>query len=192
MSQPRLLYWLWVSQSVSNSYSLSANESSRTSNFNVFCFEAARDRTTNLPHARADRSTTTLPGHRQDTSKARWSVLALACSVWKLSQVMPENPQQPRWGICRWGICRPLQSRDPGIYIQGPGVWEKDYLHLLLGALWALGITKKSFTPLLPTSTLLLLWVRACWYLNVKRLSPIIAQCLWQSYLFGYSLSSLL
>ncbi len=36
MSQPRPLFWLWSGQTVSNSFVLSAKQSSRTSNFNVF------------------------------------------------------------------------------------------------------------------------------------------------------------
>ncbi len=47
-SQPRPLSWLWTGQSVSNSFLLSANkdakQSSRTSNFNVFLFDATGDR----------------------------------------------------------------------------------------------------------------------------------------------------
>ncbi len=50
MSQPRPLFWLRAGQTVSNSFVLSAKQSSRTSNLNVF--DAAGDRTTNLPHAR--------------------------------------------------------------------------------------------------------------------------------------------
>ncbi len=37
MSQPRPLFWLRAGQTVSNSFVLSAKQSSRTSNFNVFC-----------------------------------------------------------------------------------------------------------------------------------------------------------
>ncbi len=37
MFQPRPLFWLRAGQTVSNSFGLSAKQSSRTSNFNVFC-----------------------------------------------------------------------------------------------------------------------------------------------------------
>ncbi len=37
MSQPRPLFWLRATQTVSNSFVLSAKQSSRTSNLNVFC-----------------------------------------------------------------------------------------------------------------------------------------------------------
>ncbi len=41
MSQSRPLFWLRAGQTISNSFVLSAKQSSRTSNFNVFCLTRA-------------------------------------------------------------------------------------------------------------------------------------------------------
>ncbi len=61
MSQPRPLFWLRAGQMVSISFVLSAKQSSRTSNFNVFCLTrpGIEPPTSSMP---GERSTTTLPG----------------------------------------------------------------------------------------------------------------------------------
>ncbi len=61
MSQPRPLFWLRAGQTVSNSFVLSAKQSSRTSNFNVFWLTrpGIEPPTSRMP---GERSTTTLPG----------------------------------------------------------------------------------------------------------------------------------
>ncbi len=61
MSQPRPWFWLRAGQTVSNSFVLSAKQSSRTSNLNVFCLTRPG---IEPPTSRmsGERSTTTLPG----------------------------------------------------------------------------------------------------------------------------------
>ncbi len=74
MFQPRPLFWLRASQTVSNSVVLSAKQSSRTSNFNVFCLTRLG---IEPPTSRMPDSTTTLPSRGIFRSAVRYRLWAL-------------------------------------------------------------------------------------------------------------------
>ena len=105
MSQPKLLSWLQASQSVANSFMLSAKQSSRTSNFNVFCLTWPRIEppTSCMP---GERSTTTLPSHSMSVRTGFWPWWLYQHCTSAVEPVLKDHPIGHKNVVCqdRWSL----------------------------------------------------------------------------------------
>ena len=130
VTQPRPSSWLRLSQSVSNSYVLSAKQSRRNSNYNIFCVTrpGIEPQTSRMPD---EGSTTTFP----------WPWYILVLDIFFLSPLPQTSSSAFAWPCvwrwCRWSSCFPAEPRsvtvphlsvsaEPRSTRGGPSPWHQE------------------------------------------------------------------